>query len=787
MARQDYVLDGSRQFVFPFPVADATDMRLQLFPGTTVPQEDYTVTGAGPASQGVTITWPDAPTDPDVVLTISRQTPPERVSDFPNNQAVSARALNAEFDTIYQILDELGLSAEDILALIDQDTGQLIQLDNDDVGSVSPVLPTAQALNLLSWNNDGTSIINRTVADIQDEAGNPVFVGPEDDEVPTNTDINERGFAQSVDSVSTLRTSGFPASLERLWLSGYYGVGTLGGGPLYRDADDTTTADNGGTVFVDADGARWKRLSAPAPEDWGAVGDGVVDDTDAIEAWWSHGVEEKLIARGRYAVFGTGQFALTVGNQQSLVVDATSSRVIVSEPRAYLFRVDVTGSAIVDVKGFVVEGNDNVARPIEVRSSTDSFARYVRISDTTATGVFGNDGLSFSSSAIGVRVACRASIVEVSNCIINGVNREYVNPGSVASVGISVTEVAGTCLIYGNRVLAIQSPVDDVDADGISVFSRDRLEVGRQRVNIRIYNNTLINCKGRFVKLQTTEAYVYGNRFESINDPIHSGFRGVDCQFGGCRIERNYWNLLNVDLETGSVDVSFAYIQPKTTGNWESRTVVADNFLVLERTIRYLCFVNMGGGRAHVEVRNNYVKNRFSADRISENWVRLNGDVADYDSVRLEIEGNTGPTDTDAVVLVDASFVSNADAANKASFLIANNVNTVSPGTTRSVLIHPIGSGTPHLNNLKIYGNETGGENRINAQSLTLSGIKPGSSFYFGTDGGTGGIVDAPSGLTRFVHTEFFGRSQKLFANNTSRFAARREGGDWYEYTGSLL
>ena len=291
MARQDYVLDGSRQFVFPFPVADATDMRLQLFPGTTVPQEDYTVTGAGPASQGVTITWPDAPTDPDVVLTISRQTPPERVSDFPNNQAVSARALNAEFDTIYQILDELGLSAEDILALIDQDTGQLIQLDNDDVGTVSPVLPAAQALNLLGWNGDGTSIINRTVADIQDETGNPVFVGTEDDEVPTNTDINGRGFAQSVDSVSTLRTTGFPGSLERLWLSGYYGVGTPGGGPLYRDSDDTASDDNGGTVFVDADGVRWKR---PQKEEYTLYDFGGQENEDVL------GVFERALEDGAY-------------------------------------------------------------------------------------------------------------------------------------------------------------------------------------------------------------------------------------------------------------------------------------------------------------------------------------------------------------------------------------------------------------------------------------------------------------------------------------------------------
>lgn len=66
----------------------------------------------------------------------------------------------------------------------------------------------------------------------------------------------------SVDSVATLRTSSFPANLERLYLSGYYAVGTVGARTLYADRNDTTTADDGEQVFVDADGVRWKAATA---------------------------------------------------------------------------------------------------------------------------------------------------------------------------------------------------------------------------------------------------------------------------------------------------------------------------------------------------------------------------------------------------------------------------------------------------------------------------------------------------------------------------------------------
>ena len=103
-------------------------------------------------------------------------------------------------------------------------------------------------------------------------------------EVPTNDDANERGFAQQVNSVSDLRASTFPASLQRLWLSGYYGVGTAGGGPLYRD-DESTEDDDGGLVFVDSDGVRWKRARTNTVSffDFGAMGDGASDDTESVQ------------------------------------------------------------------------------------------------------------------------------------------------------------------------------------------------------------------------------------------------------------------------------------------------------------------------------------------------------------------------------------------------------------------------------------------------------------------------------------------------------------------------
>lgn len=93
------------------------------------------------------------------------------------------------------------------------------------------------------------------------------------------------GVNRTVDSIAALRAlSG--ARNQRASVLGYYAKGDGGGGQYFLDPIDSITADNGGTVIVANDGARWKLafVGSVSIDQFGAKGDGVTDDSLRIQA-----------------------------------------------------------------------------------------------------------------------------------------------------------------------------------------------------------------------------------------------------------------------------------------------------------------------------------------------------------------------------------------------------------------------------------------------------------------------------------------------------------------------
>lgn len=69
---------------------------------------------------------------------------------------------------------------------------------------------------------------------------------------------DDKSFPQTMATVTALRANTIPS--KSINLAGYSAAGDGGGGTLVYDASDTTTTDNNCTVFVDANGRRYKRI-----------------------------------------------------------------------------------------------------------------------------------------------------------------------------------------------------------------------------------------------------------------------------------------------------------------------------------------------------------------------------------------------------------------------------------------------------------------------------------------------------------------------------------------------
>jgi len=90
-----------------------------------------------------------------------------------------------------------------------------------------------------------------------------------------------------VDSIASLRALPVPSRKTVVYVEGYY-TPNDGGGSAFLWVPSSTNADNGGTVIqpnsLPANG-RWERSADEVPVEWfGAVGNGVADDTAAILA-----------------------------------------------------------------------------------------------------------------------------------------------------------------------------------------------------------------------------------------------------------------------------------------------------------------------------------------------------------------------------------------------------------------------------------------------------------------------------------------------------------------------
>lgn len=235
---------------------------------------DYTLTGAGLPEQFGTAPGKITTTVPVANLNqlyIERVLVIEQLTDILNQGEFFPEVHEDAFDRLTMLIQQLSSDTKGAIrvAIGDPEPARLVSaaqranllMGFDSVGNPIAIAPTSGSADALALLLANTNIVTQGAA----------MIG--------------RG-AQVVKSIAELRTLPGTTASKHAFVTGYYAQGDGGGGPYWMDPSDTTTADNGGTVIVAADGSRWKLKHSGVlnVKQFGAKGDGVFDDSIPTQA-----------------------------------------------------------------------------------------------------------------------------------------------------------------------------------------------------------------------------------------------------------------------------------------------------------------------------------------------------------------------------------------------------------------------------------------------------------------------------------------------------------------------
>lgn len=465
---------------------------------------DYTVTGAGSYNGGNVVLTGDAPSS-TTRITIRRVVPVTQGTDLRNQGAYFAETHEDAFDKLTMIAQQQQEAIDRSLTLPPTASG------------VSVTLPIPEANNILAWNAAGTALENH---------------GPVDN--------------------SILATA----------LAAAEGVSLVGNAADMRDFAASSGASVIGFIHSEtgsvARNVQAKLRETVSVKDFGAVGDGVTNDTVAIQAAMDSGAGCIRFPAGSY-LFSQVIVPATV---HALIGDGVGETVLtctgaIADYQPWMYFNAITG---IEVSGFTVSQNKvtyALNHAMNFGSCTNGHVHDISFSEAGFFGVYLAGCSTFTVERVAVTAYANSAItvesdsrnVKVSNCIILAPGTGHaiaVDTGSSNEVSDCFVYRAGPgcfCIAIGSSdSIVARNRVTTNTLEGINLQDASRVsildnivycEVGHVDFGISIYaaNDPVESC------------IVSGNR---VYNSGSSGIGVASTNFAGafCRYNRVSDNLI---------------------------------------------------------------------------------------------------------------------------------------------------------------------------------------------------------------------------------------------------
>lgn len=265
------------------------------------------------------------------------------------------------------------------------------------------------------------------------------------------------------------------------------------------------------------------REALVTPEMFGAVGDGVTDDTDAIKNCFAKG--SPVFISGTYKIDET----LTYSGP---LITGTGKFVVSALPSGSAAVLNINSDDCI-VDSIEIDGNAKACLLIYA-TVTNSITVKHCILHNTNTSYYGSN---YSSSGV---IVSSSKTAEIAHNKIYDINRSNGVELTHSSTGIAVYS-NNTIYVHDNEINNVKSTTGYFDCDGIYVAQNN----DSYPVVATVENNKIYNCTGRFIKSQTKYTVARNNYcvLETSFVPNDKYFNCVSIQRGSFEIVNNYFDL----------------------------------------------------------------------------------------------------------------------------------------------------------------------------------------------------------------------------------------------------